>query len=426
MANDLPTNKDVGEAKPPPSHPIDASKKPRRLWRQLMFRVLSLVLSLVVACVIVEVVFRILESRTTLEGEGGHWVLDDKLGFKPGKGWYHIVTPEFDVQGTVNGLYMNDRAWDSVAAKKFQRILALGDSHTYAVGVDQENTWVRKVEEKLNAALPAPRYLTFNAACPGFNLHQYLIGLQELSPVIEPDYVMVGFSYATDLYDLLPPDRGGWVYGSNFPDRDYFDLNEQGILVRKRWTAAAPADASPDAPSRSTNEAAVLVRNLLGHSATFRYYRRSPVALWVGSKVQVDGQSLWPNVEVVVEKELSGQHLYQWNLAFALLKEIKNECDRRRIKLLVVGIPYLPQVYDAVWDSTFAGNPRYSRTAGIDRMTTWCRKESIAYVDTTAAMRDAAAARGHRLHFPQDAHPTVEGHDVIADTVVRANLFRDE
>jgi lysophospholipase L1-like esterase len=46
-------------------------------------------------------------------------------------------------------------------------------------------------------------------------------------------------------------------------------------------------------------------------------------------------------------------------------------------------------------------------------------RAGIGYVDTTQAFVDETRKTGTWLHFPDDAHPTVAGHRLIADEVAR-------
>jgi hypothetical protein len=306
--------------------------------RLTVLRLATLAVSLIVAGAMSELIFRALERREASHAvvEGGMWIADPRWGFKPAPGPFRRASREFDATGVINAQFMNDRPWDQHQTEGNRRILVLGDSHTFAVGVNQEDTWARRLEARLNAAGLQQPYRTFNTACPGYSLHQYLLRLMDQGPVIRPDYVLVGFSYATDLYDLLPPDRGGWIYGEPF-DRDYFDFDGADLVEKHSSHGSDPHTAT-----QTKISPVVPIRELLEHFATFRSLRRSNVALAIGSRVQIGGQSLWPNMDVVLEREISPEHAYQWRLAFALLDRIKSECDRQHAKLIVVGIPYLP------------------------------------------------------------------------------------
>src|ERR1041385_9404948 len=136
---------------------------------------------------------------------------------------------------------MNDAAYDPSAENKLIRILALGDSHTFAVGVSANQTWPKVLQRKLNSLSGTDRYRVYNAGESGYNMHQYLLRLIDQGPIVHPDYVLLGVSYATDLYDLLPPDRGGGEYGGASA-RAYFDFDRKRALTFRHWqTKTTPA-----------------------------------------------------------------------------------------------------------------------------------------------------------------------------------------
>jgi lysophospholipase L1-like esterase len=385
--------------------------------RRFVFATITVVLSTLVALVFCEALFRIMEyrenSKYSYVGVGGRPVADSRWGWKPSQGSFHATTAEYNAIGSVNELWMNDEPYDAAGDEKRIRVLALGDSHTYAVGVSNNETWPKVLQTRLNAA-GAEKYRIYNSGTPGYSMHQYLLRLIDQGPVVHPQYVVLGLSYATDLYDLLPPDRGGWVYGDNTA-RDYFDFERDGLITH-HW--------QPNGSGPQTTRTAGVVREVLDNLATFRYLRRSSLALFIGSHVKVGGESLWPNMDVVLEKNVPPAHEYQWRLFAALLELAKHECDQQHAHLIVVGIPYLPQVYDEIWDSTFGGNQAYSRTAASERVQLECQKLGITYVDTTEAMRSKSKQLGRWLHYRKDAHPTAEGHEVIADTIFRAGVIR--
>src|SRR5262249_23747225 len=154
--------------------------------------------------------------------------------------------------------------FDAQADAEATRILALGDSHTLAVGASRDETWVKRLEVQLGAKWPDKRVRTYNAGCSGYSVHQYLLRLIDQLPLVKPHYVVVGFAYASDLYDLLPPARGGWTYGETL-ERDYFDFDEDGKLVERHSNPAATGnDAAGEKHASNT------VRQFLDNFATFR------------------------------------------------------------------------------------------------------------------------------------------------------------
>lgn len=410
----------AGATTAPNSQAARAGRPRRRRWT---FRLLALSLSLLLAFGLTEAFFRVLEWQArrqyAYEGRGGQWLPDARWGWRPSPGPFRETTSEFSVVGNISDLFMNDRPILPADSKR-TRILALGDSHTYAVGASWNETWPFQLEEMLNNSKPAEspeRFRVYNAGCIGYSLHQYLHRLIDQGPLVKPHYVIVGVSFATDLFDLLPPDHGGWAYGEGL-ERDYFDFDAQGTLVSKHWKPTA-AGATASAASQAAG-----LRQFLGNFATFRYLRRSKLALWVGSKVRIGGQSLWPNMEVVVEKVISPEHEYAWKLAYALLLRMRDEAKKQGAELIVLGIPYLPQVYDDVWQVTFASNPNYDRDAGPKRLAAWCMQNQIRYVESCDLLRERSKAAGRWLHYALDAHPTPEGQKVLAETLYTSHAFK--
>lgn len=392
--------------------------------RRALFIVIALALGLLAAGLLCEATFRVLARVASAdeirEGTGASSEPDPRWGWRPVQGSFRLATREFDSTGHVNSLYMNDDPYDPQADGSRTRILVLSDSHTFPVGASVDESWAKRLERGLGEVYAPHEFRCYNASAPGYSMHQYLVRLIDQGPLLEPHYVVVGLSYATDLYDLLPPDHGGWMSGPGLQmARDYFDLDDNGTLVERRWD---PDDVAPEQQAGRRNVARA-VRSVLSNLATFRYLRRSSLALFVGSKVKLGGQSLWPNMEVVVEREIAPGHEYGWRLFCALLERIQQESRALGAELIVVGIPYLPQVYDEIWQQTFGGDSRFSPTAANERVRAFCEEQGIVYIETLDALRDAHEQTGRWMHHRRDAHPTPEGHEVIARTVLEAEVF---
>ena len=390
----------------------------RRRW---LFIFMALALGTGLALTLVELTFSVLEKRERQQTSiiGAHWVDDRRWGWKPEPGEYNHRTPEYAATGRVNAHFMNDREENGAEDLAKTRIMVLGDSHTFATGISTTQTWAKQLEFQLNVVAGTNAFRTYNAAVTGFSLHQYLGRLRDDGPRLKPHYVVVGLSYATDFYDLLPPGRGGWIYGGD-RERDYFDLDEQGNLVPKHWTPVPHATAHDPGPHLTT---AMSVRLLLDKSATFRQLRRSKLMLMLGSRVRVGGQSLWPNMEIVMEKGISPGHEYQHRLFKALLQGLQLEAERQGAKLIVAGIPYLPQVYEDLRKATFPSE-KYDAEATTRRVAKYCREIGVGFVDAQTPMRAKHQQTGRWLHFPKDAHPTVEGHQVIAEAILTSRLVQ--
>jgi lysophospholipase L1-like esterase len=84
------------------------------------------------------------------------------------------------------------------------RILCLGDSFTFALGVRFEDLYVQKLERMLNERHGPRRFQVINAGVAGYNTRQELIYLLAEGFKFEPDLITIGF-YWNDLIGNEPP-----------------------------------------------------------------------------------------------------------------------------------------------------------------------------------------------------------------------------
>ena len=74
---------------------------------------------------------------------------DPNLGWLPKPGKYEVTTGEYSARLSINSLNMNDREVTQSDLQHDNRILALGDSHTIAVGVSTDESWPKRLEARL-------------------------------------------------------------------------------------------------------------------------------------------------------------------------------------------------------------------------------------------------------------------------------------
>jgi len=84
------------------------------------------------------------------------------------------------------------------------RLLMVGDSFTYGEGVEDDETFSRKLEEMLNGTSISGRgglrYETINAGVSGYNTHDEYVYLKNRWIAFNPDVVVIVF-YLNDAYD---------------------------------------------------------------------------------------------------------------------------------------------------------------------------------------------------------------------------------
>jgi len=378
-----------------------------RLRRALLAVAVSAA-ALAAALVVAEIVARTLEPVATTDG-ADTMARDPVLGWVPGPGARRITTSEFSAAYDVNALGMNDRPVTPADRDRPVRVLALGDSHTYAVGVSRDEAWPLVLGSMLFGADRGSGRV-FNGGVAAYNLGQYLLRFRALQPVIQPTLVIVGVSTATDLFDLLPPRFGGFVYGGD-AQRTYFDLDGSGRLVERTFVAS-------HAPQRRST--GFSVRAWLRRFALYRRVQNSMLVMRLATSVKLPGgDPVWDGPDAVLRRDLTEREVFQWALARAIVRRLADEARAANASVVLVLIPYVPEVYDEVWDATFGRSADYDRFIGGRRLAEIAAGAGAAFVDTTPALRDAAN-RSHRwLHYRIDKHPTAEGQRVIAETVAK-------
>ena len=133
------------------------------------------------------------------------------------------------------------------------------------------------------------------------------------------------------------------------------------------------------------------------------------------------GKSLWPGLDTALKIKLDDDDTFRWNLAERILSQLALEARSDRTKVVLVNIPYLAQVYDDVWSSSFGRRPElYDRSIPSKRLAEICQRAGIEFIDATDPFVTAARTRKRWLHWKVDAHPTPEGHQLIAEVLAES------
>lgn len=384
----------------------------RRYSKGVLAAVAGLIVVLAMLLVLAgaELVARYMEQKPVAEPDVEQ--LDPHLGWIPRPGTWRVITPEFTNDWFVNSLTMNDREVTDADLHAPVRILALGDSHTFATGASMMEAWPKRLEARL---LPYGGVVVWNAGVPGYSVVQYLDQFREMQPKLHANLVVVGFSMATDLYDLIPPERGGFVYGGDV-ERDYYDLGPNNELVHKHYRPGSQNAAGNS--NVDTRDLSLKIRGILEDLALYRMFKRSDLAMWIAVHYKPQGKSLWPGLDTALRINLTDDDKYRWTLMEKVMGQLVKEANASGANVIVVNIPYLAQVYDDVWAWSFGTKPdEYDRWIAGKRLGEVCARIGAGYIDTTEAFVQAVRERKHWLHWHQDAHPTPEGQDLIAQVI---------
>ncbi len=378
--------------------------------RSFLYLLIISFLSILIFFVAAELTCRILEPGTAASHAIKN-VPDPVLGWVPQPGKQHLKTSEYDVVYDINSLGMNDRPVNRPGCHPALKILVLGDSHTFATGVSQEEAWPRLLESRLFKG-DCNNGVVYNCAVIGYGLGQYYLRMKQMEDVLQPDIILIGFSMATDLYDLLPPRMGGFIYGGD-QARAYFDLDQEGNLYRAVY---APVKNPPVPAGPGFRANALLPRLRMEDFALYRRLKTSFLAAWLG--MRMSDEHLFLGSDIAFKKIVGSREIYCWQLTEKLLARFAYEAGTRNRKVILVNIPYLAQVYDQVWKSSYGSMPdKYDRWIGERRLRDVCQRVQIGFIDTTPGFVKKARSGKTRLHYKLDKHPTAEGHKIIADSV---------
>jgi len=139
----------------------------------------------------------------------------------------------------INSLGYRDHEFNKNKDKKVFRILTLGDSMTWGVGVkDIDNLYTELLEKKLNSESKNLEYEVINAAKNGTGAEFYLNALKNEGLSLEPDLVMIGFFFndiqgeQSNKPKPLLPEKLHWVL-SRMSYVYWYSYNAMDMFINK-------------------------------------------------------------------------------------------------------------------------------------------------------------------------------------------------
>jgi len=278
--------------------------------------------------------------------------------------WFHLET---------NSLGLRDVEIEPGKKPDRLRVMLLGDSMSMAEGVELEETYIKRLEALANSGRPVKPVQTINAAIRGYGNDQEVLLFERLGPAFRPDVVILAFFEGNDLDD----NRNGCL----------FRLGPDG-LVRQ-----APSEA--DSPKRRYYERQIRIQNipgyrfLVGHSHLANFVRMHVARMLIRQHDAVASvnslQHTWRCEDLTLTQEI--------------LKRWQNDCLRLAAAPVMLYIPAPESLGDS-------NSP--VRTKGLNAaMADFARKQNLAFLDLTAAFREAPDPSALYL---EDAHLSPEGH----------------
>jgi lysophospholipase L1-like esterase len=300
-------------------------------------------------------------------------------------GWVQPANSRFysiDAPASINSAGLRD---DEIPREKPDgevRILALGDSFTFALGVRLEDIWPQQLERILNERQAPQRFQVINAGVAGYNTRQELIYLLHDGYGWDPDLIVVGF-YWNDLLGNEPP----------LPALDSTPRVAPGTEALGEPNHLLPA----------------WIRNPLRQSLVLYLPVTRAQLVWQMLHLPED------RLSAVQRAILTGDEAFlepYWRATETRLLEIARSAKERGIPALLLVFPMENLVRRSDSGAAFVGRLRRI----------WV-PTGMPLVDVTPAYIEARR-RGDNPFLPYDLHPDASGMTIAAELVYQALLER--
>ncbi|MFO0687440.1 MAG: GDSL-type esterase/lipase family protein [Myxococcota bacterium] len=264
------------------------------------------------------------------------------------------------------------------------RVLALGDSYTFGIGVEADETWPGVLEQRLEADLPDRHPTVFDAGIPAYSARQIRQLGEELLPQLEPQIVILGL-YTNSAWRVENPYV---IFGQTLITTDRVGAMAIGRSNQLLITAFPPG------PLRSLD-------------------------LWLKQHLYVAAHLLalvhqgrhWP--ERPAPDESPAGVARAWAPVLAEIDRLDASVRAAGARLVV--LPVNAQESDGSF------SPHQARDNALLR--DHCLARSIELVDPLPAL--IAEAKGRPIHrFPSDGHWTATAHALAAGLLERTILDR--
>ncbi len=170
-----------------------------------------------------------------------------------------------------------------------RRILCVGDSRTFGVGVGDSDTWPAQLQQALDARRPG-RFEVINAGVTGYTSRQGLRYLELHAAALQPDLVIACFAF-NEGAEIPPPGIGDWEWENL---RDQSGLR---ALLKKAAYGAGLERPSPAARHATRLSPGQTLDTLVGISQYCLKQGIAPVLLfWPSLPELVDEKFLQPNI----------------------------------------------------------------------------------------------------------------------------------
>ena len=337
------------------------------------FRIVSICVGFFAGFSAVEVAVRLLSLAPPIERAYDYNAADGDLPYKRkpfSRSRGRNVTNEFDYDYRHNSLGFRDVEHAIVKKEGTFRILGLGDSFTYGVGVPFEESYLYRLEALLNDRTGThSRVEIIKAGTPRYFPEPERMLLERYGWQFRPDLILVGF---------LPNDIVDTYLGLNA-----VKVGESGYLK-----------------TREAEELGRLGTEAYLYCHSCRIVLRKYVSWRIEKKYQPQGSQIYQE---------GGFHERDW-------VKVEQEYDKMAAIAASIGaglfVFHIPQM------GPWTEKHRYPTA----RLSAWAKARNVGFADLLPALARHSAPQ--RLYYEKDGHCTPAGHAVIAEALYRQLIDR--
>ena len=314
----------------------------------------------------------------------------------------HIGEADREIEFRFNREGFRDRDYPQAKPSAVRRIAVLGDSMIAAMAVDERDTLVKLLEEKLSRSHPGTDWEVMNFAISGAGPGQSLVVYREVARHYDPDLVLFPLFVGNDLGDSSRE-------LTSSKHRIYFKLDSAGELVQL-----------PHSQARS--------------SLSGWLNRNSRLYVWQKHQAKL----LKMNMEEAMEVMVTGRIIFDsepeakveraWAILETLIRTMQQEVEGAGSRFAVVVLPTAEQLVDERWQELLekSGSLRERMDADYPerRLRAIAEETGLPILTLVEAFRQAMPHRSlaHEeewLHFQARGHFNEAGHRIAADELHR-------
>jgi hypothetical protein len=337
------------------------------------------------------------------------------------------LKPYREVSGSIgrsNAQGFRDRERSMARTGPAPRVIVLGDSFVWGIGVSYDETFVTLLERDLQQTHPGAEVI--NLGVPGFEPDHYFHLLTRYGMGLTPDVVVLALYVGNDIMRRRGADaedaivvagqsyyvhrNGNWVHDHLGGDRWYLyhDLNyllRVGLARLERWLDRPPSGGG----FTRAGAAAAVRRRSAARTESVPVLRTHPAYL---RDIDERSEIYW--------REDTDAFRSHWRQTEAVLTAMVEYLASRGVPLLVVLISDQVQHDGALMNDYLAAvgaSPeRYDFDKPQRMLNDWCTRRAVRCLDLLASFRSEPEAR--RLYLVDDPHWSAAGHVLAAQTIL--------